>query len=151
MEIIDFIMSLTLFGAWWAFSGAVVVWFYCLFASENEENGWIASIATAVFLGLLYYKSNVNPLPYFTLLNVLLYVGVGFVYSLIKTYFYSRAGGYKSELKEHVFRWWGLWPVSLLYWIFSDLLKDLYDVVYSKISVVYDKIFEFGKKDKEEK
>lgn len=147
--IINFVTSFTLFGMWWAFSLATVVWIFTLFAAEGEENGSIAFVTSGIFFGLIYYDGKIDILSIFSWMNILSYIGIGFVYSLIKTFFYAKNGGNKSQLKEHVFRWWFLWPISFLYWCFSDLIRNLYDLIYNKISILYDEIFEFATKDKE--
>ena len=45
------------------------------------------------------------------------------------------------KLKEHIFRWWGLWVISLTVWIFSDLFKNLWNFIYSRLEKFYLKVF----------
>ncbi|MFK5282745.1 hypothetical protein ACI3PL_24580, partial [Lacticaseibacillus paracasei] len=77
--------------------------------------------------------------------NISIYLFLGFIFSLIRTYFKGKKLDTKQkeyfELKEHVFRWWLMFPICLITWVFGDLLKDLYNFVYSKLSKVYQSIF----------
>ena len=45
-----------------------------------------------------------------------------------------------------VFRWWFLWPISLINWAISDLIKQLYNFVYDKLVHFYDEVFNLGLK-----
>jgi hypothetical protein len=46
----------------------------------------------------------------------------------------------KFDLKGHVFRWWFLFPVSMITWFFGSVLKDVYDLIYSKLGGLYEKV-----------
>jgi len=52
----------------------------------------------------------------------------------------------KRKLKGNVFRWWFLWPISLLTWIFSDLLSDVWGVVYKTFKKLFESILNLGMK-----
>ena len=93
------------------------------------------------------------------------YLCIGMAFSIIRCYFYAkkeRNNANKniyshtlemdklkvlkdaknktlSELKGNVFRWWFMWPASLIYWIFSDIVSDIYNLIYSKVSKIYEK------------
>jgi hypothetical protein len=44
------------------------------------------------------------------------------------------------DLKEHVFRWWLLFPISGLVWLFGTVFKDTWNLVYDKIGGVFNRI-----------
>lgn len=49
-----------------------------------------------------------------------------------------------EKLKRNVFRWWFNWIISLISWAITDLLKDIWDFVYSKLKNFYNYILELG-------
>lgn len=49
-----------------------------------------------------------------------------------------------KQVKNHAFRWWFNWPGSLLWWVLSDLLKNIWDFVWDKVKNVFKKAFESG-------
>lgn len=51
-----------------------------------------------------------------------------------------------GALKGNVFRWWFLWPISFLTWVFSDLLRDVWDFVYDKTKKIFQTIVDAGMK-----
>lgn len=50
----------------------------------------------------------------------------------------------KVSIKKHVFRWWFLWPVSLLTWLLTDLVKDLYEFVWDKLKNFYAAVIKYA-------
>ena len=147
------LIEVTLFGSGIAFGILVVLFFISLIISDISKDGTIAFVATLIFLGLNYFWGAVPTNNLFTWENVGIYLLIGFIYSLIRTYFKRREFNRIEEMlkqpsrdrlyfniKDHVFRWWFLWPVSLFVWILSDILKDVYDFVYECVSSVYTTI-----------
>jgi len=55
----------------------------------------------------------------------------------------------KTHLKGNVFRWWFLFPISLIDWVLSDLVKDVYNWTYKQLHKVYESILDFGLKGAE--
>ena len=51
-----------------------------------------------------------------------------------------------DKLKGNVFRWWFLWPISLLTWIFSDLLRDFWNLLYDNTKKIFQAIVDAGMK-----
>ena len=49
-----------------------------------------------------------------------------------------------SKFKNHAFRWWLNWPGSMLWWVLSDMLRNLWDLVWSKVKIMFKNIFESG-------
>ena len=143
-------MCYTLFGSvglFFTFLGFLVV---ALILADLSENGYYATISFAIFMGLVYFWGEESQYVFsiFTLKNILMYVFTGFLFSLIRTYFKGKelnkkSKGYKEtfELKDNVFRWWFLFPISAINWIFGHLLRDLYNWIYSKVEKVYVAIF----------
>ena len=37
-----------------------------------------------------------------------------------------------------------MWPISLINWLISDLIADVWDYVYSKLSGFYNYVVELG-------
>lgn len=50
----------------------------------------------------------------------------------------------KESVSKHVFRWWFLWPISLISWIFTDLVKDIYDFMWRYLKGFYNRIVTFA-------
>lgn len=158
------VSSLLLFGSLGWFIAGCVALFITFLLAEAFENGYTAAVATLVFLAANYVWGNFTWLSVFTVPSVVGYLLIGFVFSIIRTYFkgkefniqktpiperdkkdylVNKHGKSKEyfELKEHVFRWIFLWPASLLVWIFGSILFDLWDFLYAKISKMYEYIF----------
>jgi len=138
--------------------------------AEVNENGYIAiifSFAIAVVLYLWGPDLWDKITSVVTLGMVFLYLGIGLFHSMFRTFVFARKkikkenqerGGFdiklksgwianlKFDLQGNVFRWWFMWPISLLVWIFSDFIKDLYDWVYGKLKAMYEGIFDLGVK-----
>lgn len=139
------LLPFTLFGSGILCGIILFILLICLLISDKLENGGWAFVLTSIFLGVNHFWGTIPVASLFTWSNVLLYVFIGFVFSLIRTYFKGRELTHESKryfkLKEHVFRWWFLFPICALNWVFGDLLVDLYDFVYGKIESVYDSLF----------
>ena len=157
------VSSLLLFGSFGVFIASCVILFIVFILAEAFESGYPATIAVIVFVIANYVWGNFAWLVIFTPTNIVGYILVGFLFSIIRTYFKGREfniqkaavperdkEGYRNrqgqlkehfELKEHVFRWIFLWPASLLVWVFGSILVDLWDFLYAKISKMYEYIF----------
>jgi len=179
MEILQSIPEVFLFGSVILFYISALLLTFLLFFAESTEEGFIAFFATTVFVVITSVWGTLDPLQYFTWSYLGLYLGIGFVYSLIRTYFYGRKPikPYKryhteevpvtnKELSDHrkteiqtrkgylkgnVFRWWFLFPVSLISWILTDLVKDAFTWIYDKLENVYESILDFGLRMEEDK
>lgn len=171
------LLGLTLFGSVLWFWISVAVFIVICFISDVNENGFWA-FATLVLLGVAYYlKGHVDPLlQVLTLPNILIYLGVGLGFSVLRTFFEGRKLGHDinknvkewqerkltekhieenienqknyflDELKGNVFRWWFMWPISLITWAITDIVKDIYDFIYSKMKGFYNWIVDLGMK-----
>lgn len=157
--------SLTYF---WLLTTLLIIVF---FISDSNENGYGAFISFLIytFLVVMYSTLDLSFLSNWVL--ILGYFILGFIYSLVRAYIFGRASkerfnkdiiiyNWKPEviddkrvehveriifdLKEHVFRWWFLWPISLLRWVFTDLLLDVFDIAYAKFSNLFKKIVTIG-------
>lgn len=140
----------TLFGGflWMAILFGIV--FISLFVSEAEEEGSIAFFAILCFTVLNYYWGNIPLIKLVTWNNVLGYLGLGLTFTIIRTFFYGRQlalDGYKvtnDNLKGDVFRWWFIWPISLLTWLFSDLLMNFWDFLYERLGHTFEYFMKLG-------
>ena len=158
-----------------------VLYFYLLtiflliifFFADVHESGFHAFGAFLIFLGLTYFWGTFEPLGYLSWINVGAYFGIGFLYSLIRTFFYGRKSlkydgviskptdeditnnlkyrieDRKSHLKNNVFRWWFLFPISFIDWVLSDLVKDVYNWLYKQLHKLYESILDAGLKGAE--
>ena len=163
--------ALTLFGSVIWFWLVVALFIVICFASDINENGFFA-FGTLVVVSVVSYFWGSETFMYFkslfTLTNILIYLGVGFGFSTIRAFFASRKLGKelleltqksyetlevsKSNLKKNfiedlsgnVFRWWFMWPVSLLTWMVKDLISDMWNYCWKKLQGFYLYIVELG-------
>ena len=146
--------SFALFGSFVWLAIIVGLLIVSMFLAEGKENGFIATFAVCVFLGLNYFWGNVPVLEYITWRNVGIYLFVGFLYSVLRTYLFGREAQKEEEnvrvrferkLKGNVFRWWFMFPVSFIFWACSDLVRDIWDWLYEQIQGFYGYIFNLSK------
>lgn len=147
MEIFVF----SLFGSTVLFYAFLLILLFILFGAELNDSGVAAFLAFTVFVILNYFWGTAPILSLFTFKNVGIYITIGFAFSMLRTYFKGRELGDEQKqyfnLKSAVFRWWFMWPISLLNWIFGKLLSDLFDWIYSKISSVFEYLFDRPKEE----
>lgn len=169
----ELLLGLTLFGSVLAFWGLVILFIVICFISDLEKNGIFAFFLFIGLIILYHFKSNFdNLLEFFSFAHVSIYLAIGLIYSGIRTFFKGRELGKKIQflpqsndsskriydskesnrkefvenLKGNVFRWWFMWPVSLINWLVTDLIKDAWDYIYSKLKRMYNYILELGVK-----
>lgn len=170
------LLGLTLFGSVLWFWISVAVFIIICFLSDVNENGFWAFATLVVLGVAYYFRGHVDPLlQVLTLQNILIYLGIGLGFSFLRTFFAGRKLGHEikdlpktredikaqshvydtqkdrrerflEELKGNIFRWWFMWPVSLITWAVTDIVKDIYDYVYSKMSGLYNWIVDLGMK-----
>jgi hypothetical protein len=164
-NVLKFLPEFILWGSALYFWGLTAIFLILLFLADIKENGYYAFVYFLVFAFITRQWGTFDVIEIATWELVSLYFGIGLVHSLIRTYFFGRKEkGYvetdadkldginreveyrKGKLKGNVFRWWFLWPVSLTTWVFSDLLKDVYNFVYDKLSKLYENVLELGLK-----
>lgn len=143
-------LNFALFGSFaWALAFFILL-FIVLMVSEGVEHGGVAFLGLACFLLINYYWGNIPVQKLITWQNVLGYLGIGFIFAIIRIYFYGRKLGSEgetikdAEIKEHVFRWWFIWPASLIYWCFSSLLIEAYNLVYDKFESTFKYFLNLG-------
>lgn len=128
----------------------VGIFLILLFVSESEEQGFIGFGSLLGLCVLNYFFGNLPLLKLISVLNVSVYLSTGLFFTIIRVFFYGRKlkldGNEFSKvyLKDNVFRWWFMWPISLLSWIFSDLIGDFWAVIYDKLSNLFEDILKFG-------
>jgi heme/copper-type cytochrome/quinol oxidase subunit 2 len=139
------LISFTLFGSVVAFGIMAVLLFIVFIWADSVEDGEIGFVALLIAIGLNYFWGTLNPLTIISIRNVSIYLFLGFLFSLVRTYFKGKKLNADEkkyfDLKEHVFRWWLMFPICLITWVCRDLFSDFYDFVYSKMSKVYLSIF----------
>jgi hypothetical protein len=151
------LLSLTIFGSFVWFCIFLAALIIAFFWSEGAEEGSIAFVAVVAFVLVNHFWGNIPLLRFVTWINVFAYLGVGFIYAVIRVYFYGRntksddSSSYYTtrainELKGNVFRWWFIWPISLIYWAISDLLGDLWNWIYQRFEGLFEYFFKLGQK-----
>jgi hypothetical protein len=163
------LLKLTLFGSiFWGIAALVILLVVC-FLSDLDENGFFATVALIV-IGTLFYFFGKETWHLFisilTFVNLAIYFGAGLLHAFIRVYFHGRNEMKKvnedrlngrsyehtieRDIKLDVFRWWFMWPISLIDWFVKDLIKDIYDWIYDKISKVFDFVLNLGIKSVKE-
>ncbi len=103
------ILGYALFGGFIWFLISFILLFLFLVYAEHEENGVIATSAFIVFIILNHFWGNFPLMKYLLRLDLLAaYLVLGFIYSLIRTYF----------IDFFFFPLFNLFPIDLL--IFSN-------------------------------
>lgn len=141
-------LTFTLFGSTVVLAIAFIVTLIVFLASDLTENGTLATVTFVVFIGLNYFWGNLPLKEIFTVYNILMYVFVGFIFAMIRTYFKGRELDERDkrdfDLRDNVLRWWFLFPISLITWVFGDLLSNFYSLMYDKTEIVFRRLF-YGK------
>tara|TARA_R110000772_G_scaffold95789_3_gene194159 strand:- start:9108 stop:9587 length:480 start_codon:yes stop_codon:yes gene_type:complete len=149
-EFFDFLPEILLFGSVFYFWGlALVVTIIMSIAEHNQSWTWV-TIPFIGFLALSSFKGNLDIAQYMDFMNFVYYFGIGFLYALLKTAIFAKkttrkdANWERDELQWRVFDWWILWPFSVISWIFSDLIKDLWEkVIYALFKSLFVGVFNF--------
>ena len=129
------LIPFTLFGSGVAFGIMAALLFIIFIWSDSVEAGEIGFIGLLIAIGLNYFWGTFNPLLIISIRSVSIYLFLGFLFSLVRTYFKGKKLSKKDKeffnLKEHIFRWWLMFPICLITWICRDLFSDFYDFIYS--------------------
>jgi hypothetical protein len=162
---IESLLALSLFGSFvWALVVLAIFLVFC-FVAESEENGFIATIFLAISGGLFYFFGRDTWNLFVSIISwqgLVIYFGAGLAHAFVRVYFHGRKEALllaedrvrnstyehkiDRDVKGHVFRWWFLWPVSLLTWFLRDMVKEIYTWVYSKFSKTFDYVMDMGVK-----
>lgn len=147
------IMCYELFGHVYMFNVLLLVLFITLLVSDVNEAGYFAVVAIIVAIGLNYFWGTFPILSIFTLRNCAIYLFIGFIFSIIRTYFKGKElSAYDKKyqtankkaifnLQDHVYRWITMWPISGINWVFGRLLVDAWNFIYTKIGILYRSVF----------
>lgn len=150
------LLALSMFGTFVGFVAATLVLIFLFFYAEYQEQGFIALAAVIAYVVLNHYFGNIPIKSLFTATNIGVYLGAGLVYAVIKTYFYGRSLAAKEkdlkyafdDLKGHVFRWWFIWPVSLISWLVTDFIIEGFELLWDNIGNSFRKILTAGYESK---
>lgn len=153
------LLSLSIFGSFIGFIAATVLLFVIFFYAEYEKQGFIALVGVIAYVIINHKWGNVPLQSLVTVPNISIYLGAGLVYSVIRTYFYGRSvaaeGGHLNqtidELKGHVFRWWFIWPISLISWLVTDFIVEGFELLWDNIGSSFRKILTAGYESKKNK
>lgn len=143
------LLGLAMFGSFLWFSVVTIALIALFFYAEYEEQGFIAFGGVVAYLIINHYWGNVPILHYITWTNIALYLGIGFLYAIARTYVYGRKlekfdNHAVDDLKGNVFRWWFLFPISLISWAISDLVGDIWDFIYDKVGNGFQYVMKAG-------
>ena len=160
------LLGITLFGSiFWGITSLILFLILC-FWSDYERNGYFATFVFIV-LGVLFYFWGKDTFKLFvsllTFSNIALYFGTGLIHAFIRIFFHGRKEmmnvnkhrlqgsdyyeySIDRDIKEDVFRWWFLWPISLINWFIKDLVRDIYNWFYDKISHLFNFVLDLGVK-----
>jgi len=121
------------------------------FIAESNEKNFGIILATIFFICFTYFGGNIEEIiNYVTWKHVGLYFTVGFAFAIIRTFFKGRELSDDDKkhynLKASVFRWWFLFPISLLTWLCGHLMRDFYSWLYDKIGKMFITIFNYEKR-----
>lgn len=128
---------------------ALLIVFILLIVSEVSESFGFGILVLIAFVIVNYFTKLIE-YNFITWNNVALYFLLGFMYTIARIFFEGRKG-YKieiKELKEDIARWWILFPISLVVWIFSDLLEDVYNLIWRYLEKFFQYIYNLGNKTK---
>lgn len=134
----------TLFGSSIWFGIMLIVLVAACILSEYEEAAFYAPIfIIAIVLNKFWGTFPLSSI--LTFRNIGVWLMIGFIFSMVRTYFKGRGMTQEEKkcfnLKDHVFRWWLIWPFSLTYWLFESLIRDGFNFVYSKLEKLYQNLF----------
>ncbi len=157
----DTLLEFTLFGAtvWLVLVTLTIL--TLLFVSESYNQGFVATAVFIIYVGLLYKWGSTGHIDIsgmLTWLNLLYYLIIGFLFALLRTYLYGvkEKRKYKKEsnyayndnlkkfkdslltsLQGKVSRWWFMWPISALHYMFGTWLRDIWDWIWKHVSNMF--------------
>lgn len=170
MNLLELLLTATLFGSmFWGITFLVGFIVICFIADINE-NGFWATIFLIIFGALFYFFGRKTFDVIINLLTwkfLIFYFSAGLVHAIIRVFFFGRNEMKKfnefrthnlsthdyvieTDVKEHVFRWWFMWPISLITWIIKDALKDIYYWFYDRFSTLFEFVLNLGVKSVKE-
>ena len=124
---------------------ALIGLFVLSLIAEYEEHGGITLLGVICFTIVNHFWGNFD-YSIFTWKNLGIYLAIGFVYAVYRSYLMGKSGKSISYLKSNVMRWWFVWVVSLVFYIFSDLLGDIYNYLYKFTSSTFEYFYKLGQK-----
>lgn len=156
----EFLLGLTLFGSTIALGVVVLLALIALFVADYFDSLGGGLTVLACFVGMNFFWGNLPLNELFTLPAIGSYLAIGFIFALIRAYFAGRELKVKYQelltsvgessakavvrnynLKAAVFRWWLMFPISLISWITGKLFKDVWNWTYSRVESLFNKIF----------
>lgn len=149
MEVIlTFFTEFVFLGSVWLFWILTGIFFSILFGAEKEASWKTCFITLGIGLFVFWKWTNVPVENLFSWRNTISYIVIGFTFALLRTYIFGKKrkgdDNGKDELKSKIAIWWFFFPISLLSWIFSDLVVDIYNTVYNFCAGLFEKIYSLG-------
>lgn len=73
------------------------------------------------------------------------YILIGFIYSLVRTYFYGRSISSEHkrgmDIRHNIFCWWVFFPTSMMMWLILNMIGDVFDYIISRFRGLYEWVF----------
>lgn len=139
------LLSFTLFGSSLILGIVLAVLFIAFILSDLNESGTSATVCAALFIGVNHFWGNIPIFTLATLNYIGMYILIGFIFALVRTYFKGRELSDEKkqfyDLRDSVLRWWFLFPFSMLNWIFGKLLVNLWNLLYDLTEKIFIKLF----------
>lgn len=115
-----------------------------LFFEASEQLELLFLTVFVIVVANYFWLEIPYPEEYFNWKVLLMYLFMGFLHSLIRTWDLSRKLTVEQKkyvnLKSKVFRWIFFWPVSTIVWICRDWFSSIWDFIYKHLSFLYTKI-----------
>lgn len=157
--LLESLLGIALFGSFLWFLLLVAAMIILLVSFEANESGTGATLSFIGFLALCHFGGALKELTqYFSWGLLGAYLTVGFIYALIRFYGWGRKFRETDqknrrlpsfeEKRNNALRWWLNWPASIIWWTMSDLLRFIWNKIYSIASKTFDVVFNAGVGDK---
>jgi hypothetical protein len=158
------LLGITLFGSIFWGIAVLVLLIILFFYADLIKEGFAATFVFIV-AGVLFYFWGKDTWKLFvsllTFMNISLYLGTGLIYAFVRIFFHGRnemmavnkhrlqgndyyEHSIDRDIKEDVFRWWFLWPISMINWFIKDLIRDIYNWCYDKLSRLFNFVLDLG-------
>lgn len=131
-------------GTVWFVTFLIIVAICCFVALLEEQLIW-ASVPIMIFSLTNLFWGSPKFWEYVNFTTVSQYLVIGFIYSLIRTFFKGKElEEYQKksfDLKGNAFLWWMLWVFDLIRWVLGKLIWNIYDWFYKWFHKMYEAIF----------
>lgn len=125
---------------------------------DEMEDGY--GVATTLFLVVFiftdFYFGELHNNIDMSFRGIAIYLGCGFVYVVIRVFFLGFSTKEQGKdidddhklylIKNHIWRWWLNWVISLLGWIYGDVARKIVDLLWGLLKSIMLGVFNLGNK-----